>query len=63
MSEFVPGWGLPNGSRKYHWFEAGGMSLCHRWGFYFGRTEPAAASKGPDDCSACWKILDKRAKP
>ena len=55
------GWGLPAGSRKWHWFESDGRSLCMRYGFYFGPKE-SGTKPSRDDCSACRKILNKNLK-
>ena len=60
MSDFTSGWGFPNGSRKCHWFEADGRSLCGRYGFYRGPTDLDSGKPGPHDCAACWKKLAAR---
>jgi len=52
------GWGFPAGSRKAHYF-VGSMSLCRRWGFYFGPLEQGNDGS-PDNCPACMKALVKR---
>lgn len=52
------GWGFPGGSRKAHFFREA-MSVCRRWGFYFGALEPDNGKPSPDDCAACRKFLDR----
>lgn len=53
--EYKAGWGMPNNSRKAHYFPSP-TSLCGKYGFYFGPTSPDTY-KSPDDCAACRKIL------
>jgi hypothetical protein len=49
------GWGFPAGSRKAHYFDADGRSLCGKWAFM--RREACdndnAFRPSPDDCVAC----------
>lgn len=52
------GWGFPTGSRKAHYF-VDSMSLCLRYGFYFGPLEQGA-DNSPDNCSSCVKKLAKQ---
>lgn len=57
------GWGSPASSRKAHYFiiEPGCVianSLCGKWGFYGGPTEPAN-DDSPDNCSPCKKKLKR----
>ena len=60
MEESVTkGWGFPGTSRKCHYFTGSSMSLCGRWGFYFGPTEAPDSRNGPDDCAKCTKELVK----
>lgn len=55
------GWGVPAGSRKAHYF-VDSMSLCRRWGFYFGLLEQGNDTS-PDNCPGCMKSLAKRRAP
>jgi hypothetical protein len=57
---FQEGWGFPGSGRKAHYFKPDGRSLCGRWGFFGGRTEPDDGPS-PDDCVGCRRELDKRA--
>ena len=52
------GWGFPGGSRKAHYF-VDGVSLCGKWGFYFGLLEQGNDTS-PDNCPTCIKKLAKR---
>jgi len=52
------GWGFPAGSRKAHYF-VDSMSLCRRWGFYYGSLEQGN-DNSPDNCPTCMKALAKR---
>jgi hypothetical protein len=51
------GWGWPMLSKKAHYFD-GSTSLCRRW-LYMAELKPDEF-RGPDDCKACCKLLDKR---
>ncbi len=52
------GWAFPGNSRKAH-FMRDAMSLCGKWGLYFGRLQQDNGKPGPDDCAGCRKVLDK----
>lgn len=56
--EIKEGWGFPTGSRKAHYFVKG-MSLCGKWGFYFGSLEQGN-DDSPDNCAECVRRLKKR---
>lgn len=58
MSERVStgGWGLPRGSRKWHYFKEDGMSLCNKFGFYRG-DKKQGNDESNDNCTACKKAL------
>ncbi|KKN37026.1 hypothetical protein LCGC14_0767860 [marine sediment metagenome] len=45
MTENKEGWGFPAGSKKAHYFEANGMSLCRKYGFYFGERKDDKQTK------------------
>jgi hypothetical protein len=53
------GWGFPGNARKCHYFNGSSFSLCGKWGFFFGRTEPDTGLAGPDDCAACTKEIER----
>lgn len=59
MSEHRAGWTQPNGTGKYHYFDANeNRSLCTAWmtartnSLLFEQREP-----GPNDCRQCTKML------
>lgn len=52
------GWGFGAGSQKAHYFREG-LSLCRRWGFYYGPLEQGK-DDSPDNCAACMKALAQR---
>jgi hypothetical protein len=58
VDELKQGWGFPAGSRKAHYF-VDSMSLCRRWGFYYGPLEQGK-DDSPDNCPSCMKALIKR---
>lgn len=60
MTIELSGWGLPHAGHKFHYFEQG-MSLCRKWGFFRGSLE-IDGEPSPDDCVACRRQLDLRAK-
>ena len=53
------GWAFPNGSRKAHWFD-GSMSLCRKYGFYFGPVE-TGNDNSSDNCTECKRRLGVKA--
>jgi hypothetical protein len=54
------GWGWPAQASKPHYFEPGEItSICRKWMFTGLRTRDNGV-KGPDDCAACHKKLEKR---
>lgn len=53
----VEGWGFPANSQKAHYF-IDKKSLCNKW-MFFGELEQGN-DDGPDNCTACKKILQKR---
>ena len=58
MADTTEGWGVIRpGDRKAHYYRES-MSLCRRVGFYFGPLEPDDKA-GPDDCTACRKVLGR----
>lgn len=62
MNKKPKGWGKPDSSTKWHYFDNSSMSLCHKWGFYFGHAEDSH-DDSPDNCSACKKrkaALDRK---
>lgn len=56
--EIKEGWGFPMNSRKAHYF-VDGVSLCRKWGFFFGRFLEQGNDNSPDNCAACMKALPK----
>lgn len=51
------GWGRPANATKWHYFpQDQGMSLCHKWGFYFGTVEQGSDDH-PDNCAECKRML------
>ena len=48
------GWGLPQCSRKWHYFTSDGLSLCCKVGFYRGPREQGN-DDSPDNCAECRK--------
>ncbi len=58
VAELKEGWGFPAGSRKAHYF-VDSMSLCRRWGFYYGSLEQDN-DNSPDNCPSCMKALAKK---
>ena len=52
------GWGLPNYSRKWHYFVEG-TSLCSRYGFFFAELEEGN-DESPDNCVACVRRLKEK---
>lgn len=51
-----PGWAWPERSRKAHFFDEGGRSLCGRW-FFLGdllKRQTIGIKPGHDDCVLCW---------
>lgn len=58
MSKFKPGWGSTPISKKWHWFDNDGMSLCRKIGFYRGNTKEGNDSSA-DNCARCRKLLEK----
>lgn len=52
------GWGFPGRSKKAHYF-VDSMSLCRKWGFYYGSLEQGN-DDSPDNCAACRRELAKR---
>jgi hypothetical protein len=57
MSDQDEGWGFPGQSRKCHYFR-GGMSLCRKWGFFYGRLMDDTGATGPDDCVKCARLRE-----
>lgn len=51
------------GQRVFHYIDAT-FSLCRKLGFYRGALQEAkpGAPKRKDDCAACYKLLQRRAK-
>lgn len=59
----LPGWGFPASGRRFHYFDRGEtISICGRWMFTGPRDPGYSTGPGPEDCKACWKVLDKRIK-
>lgn len=58
MVDIKEGRGFPGGSKKAHYF-VDSMSLCRRWGFYYGSLEQGN-DDSPDSCAACMRKLAKR---
>lgn len=58
-NETKEGWGLPQQSRKWHYF-VDTRSLCGHWGFYTGPLNQRHASKA--NCARCSQRLAKRRK-
>lgn len=56
------GWVFPNGSRKAHWIDSEGRSLCRRYGFVRVSMNDltVGAQPGPDDCRECWRRAVQR---
>jgi hypothetical protein len=52
------GWAWPMLAKKAHYFRDG-RSICGRWLFAGDPTQNQNMSRSPDDCAACWKLLDK----
>ena len=52
------GWGFPVTSRKAHYF-IDSMSLCNKWGFYFGPLEQGN-DESPDNCVVCMRAKTNR---
>lgn len=62
-SEASPeGWGFPDSSRKAHYF-VDSEALCGRWWYRGALTNNQSEAKSPDDCAACYRKLQARAKP
>ena len=55
---YKEGWGLPNMSRKWHYF-INTLSLCRKYGFYGGYLEQGN-NESPDNCLACRKMKKTR---
>lgn len=62
MSQNKPnlGWGKSPVSRKWHYFDTGGFSLCGKIGFYFGPKEQGK-DNSPNNCAECRRRLKKAA--
>lgn len=58
MTKSKPGWGKSPASRKWHYFNDRGLSLCGKIGFYFGPTEKGN-NGSPDNCAECKRRLKK----
>lgn len=58
MADIKEGWGFPGTSKKAHYF-VDSMSLCRKWGFYYGSLEQGN-DDSPDNCAACIRELAKR---
>lgn len=57
------GWATLLNSKKAHYFDASGRSLCGHW-LYLGNAYDANQTPGsPDDCAACARKLAKRTAP
>ena len=54
------GWGLPEGCRKAHRFVRG-MSLCGRYGYYFGPLDQRN-DDSTDKCVICKEKWEKKRK-
>jgi hypothetical protein len=50
------GWGRPMQSRRFHYFDNNSMSLCRKWGFYFGDAEDTHDDH-TDNCAVCQKLV------
>lgn len=53
------GWGPLINSRKWHYFEKDGKSLCGKW-FTFDKEFEQGNDHSRDNCSGCVKKLEKR---
>lgn len=53
------GWHWLSNAPKWHYFAAGGRSLCGRW-MTFGRTFEQGNDGSPDNCADCRKRVAKR---
>lgn len=57
----VEGWQAEKyySQRVYHYI-VGIFSLCGKLGFYTGELMPHKGKKGAEDCSACFRRVEKR---
>lgn len=56
------GWHRPQNSRKWHYYNPDGRSLCGKWVLFGGiiRQENQALKTSDDDCGKCrqrWELL------
>ncbi|MBA7555361.1 hypothetical protein ES705_48022 [subsurface metagenome] len=57
MGKLKKGWGFPSGSRKAHFFDYDGNSLCGKWmltGKLYDKMH-----HNPDNCKDCMRKRDK----
>lgn len=63
MSDDI-GWVWPGASRKAHYFDSAGRSLCGKWAWMLGpdTTQPQTMTDvpGKDDCALCWRRAKAR---
>ena len=52
------GWGIVEESKKRHYFDEGGRSICGSW-LFFGKMEDDGVCR-EDNCKTCEKKLAKR---
>ena len=52
-----PGWAMPHGANKWHYFSTDLFSLCMRWVFS-GETQPGN-DDSPENCAECRRRLAK----
>lgn len=62
-ADLPAGWGMPQCSRKAHYFRAGDtMSLCNGVGFYRGPRDDTQHDS-PDNCAQCRKRRARMVSP
>ena len=54
------GWGWVIGSRKWHYFDEEGYSLCKKWYKFTDGALEQGNDNSPDNCSMCRKKLLKQ---
>lgn len=54
------GWGKSDSSRKWHYFDGSGMSLCRRIGLFWGDTSQSIPDC--DKCTKCKAALETKKK-
>jgi hypothetical protein len=56
------GWGWPPISRKAHYIEPDGRSLCGKIGFAFDLPLEQGNDGSPDNCAECRRRLNRRTR-